>query len=356
MATPEPFPQLSLNYEGPDANPGIQLFGRRFFTDQSVMEYLSEFLLVVNSPKRISDEGEGFDSLLPSWEQLQEWPSGAALGYRAPVRLALKLFAFLGASKLDTRHESHKQQYTVIIDKLKEAIHTDGTIDKQDILHSLENLFLGFQGVGINRTWCAQVFMPVALSLLACETNWQQTKTERGDVTSWREAIPYFSSTQKLFMARGGELLYLHLCNAFRADRNELHDFVSHLDLVEEEQNPQQLHASLQRNLKNITGQCPEALNSVAELIDNIDNLTAEQTNCGEEYMQCAWCPRESWREGYLFAVELNRLCQATIDPIERIDLLMMGCAFQVLRTLCAQSVRYAGLTDELRACGGELV
>ncbi len=43
------------------------------------------------------------------------------------------------------------------------------------------------------------------------------------------------------------------------------------------------------------------------------------------------------WAEGYLFAVELARICRANIDPIERIELLTVGCALQVLRSLCAQ-------------------
>ena len=54
-----------------------------------------------------------------------------------------------------------------------------------------------------------------------------------------------------------------------------------------------------------------------------------------------AWCPEESWREGYLFAYELNNLCAAAIDPLERCELLKLGCVFQVLRSLCSQAARH---------------
>jgi len=356
MPTPKPFPEIILNYEGPDANPGIQLFGRRFFSDQSMMEYLAEFLLVAHSEKRIGQEGEGFRSFLPNWQKLQDWPKGRTLGYKAPVRLGLKLFAFLGASKIETRHESHKKQYRLILERLKEAIRTDSIADKQDILRALENLFLGFQGVGVNRTWCTQAFIPITSSLLACETNWQQKKAERDAVSSWNDAIAYFSNLQKLFMARGGELLYLQICNALRADkRDEFDEFISQFDLSEEERNPRFLHESLEGELSRITNRCPEALDKVADLIDGIDGLTAEKLNREVEDIWCAWCPEDSWKEGYLFAVEVNRLCQADIDPIERINLLMIGCALQVLRSLSAQSMRYSKRNQELSEFGGAL-
>ena len=344
MPLPKPFPQLDLANE--DSNPGIRLFGRRFYTDQTIMELLAEFLLVANSGKQIgkNNDLETFHSMLPARDQLTNWQSGQALGYKAPIRLNLKLFAFLGASKLETRHDSHKQQYKNILRRLKDAILTDGTIDKDDILKSLENLFLGFQGVGINRTWCTQVFLPISDALLARETNWQQTQAERASVTQWADTHQFFSSTQKLFMARGGELLYLQICNALRQNGPVLNKFLANMDLSDEEKDPVQLHAALENNLKNLTNGVPPALDAIASLIDKID--AAANLNNNDEPIWCAWCPEESWREGYLFAVEVNRLCQAVIDPVDRIELLMIGCALQVLRSLCAQSVRYAPYTD----------
>lgn len=356
MPTPQPFPALELNYGDTDANPGIQLFGRRFFSDQTIMEYLVELLLVCHSPKSINSGGGLFNSCLPDWDQLQAWHT-AELGYIPPVRLALKLFSFLGASKLETRHNSHKQQYSLVLKRLRQAIQTDGTIEKQDVLRGLENLLLGFQGAGSNRTWCAQVFVPLCSSLLASEAIWQQSKADKNGVSDWREAIKYFSTTQKLFMARGGELLYLQLCNAFRSREKEFEEFAAQLDdLTPEERKPRSLHNALQHNLRQITGHAPQAVDRIALLIDEIDGFTAERTNRNEEEpVRCGWCPEESWREGYLFAVEINRLCMAAIDPIERIELLMLGCAMQVLRSLCAQSVRYANIGEGQSAGGGGL-
>ena len=53
------------------------------------------------------------------------------------------------------------------------------------------------------------------------------------------------------------------------------------------------------------------------------------------------WCPEESWQEGYLFAVDILRLCKANLDVIDRLYLLETACSLQVLRSLAMQSVRH---------------
>src|SRR5215469_13466587 len=85
-----------------DFNPAIRLFGRRFFGDQSIAELLLEFLLVATSLKRIGDHTVASESLLPEFEVLRSWPHSRPLEYAPKARLNLKLFAFLGASKLET--------------------------------------------------------------------------------------------------------------------------------------------------------------------------------------------------------------------------------------------------------------
>jgi hypothetical protein len=336
MPMPEAFPKTKL---GADANPGIQLFGKRFFIDQTILEHLAELLLILNSPKRL-DKTSTFDNSLPSWEQIQCWPTGKNLEYKVPIRLNLKLFALLGASRIDSRHESHKQHYKDVLVKLENVIRAEG-VDKRDVLRSLENLFLGFQGVGLDRTWCAQTLYPLSKAFLCSEAIWEQTKARRDDVTTWDQAIQYFSYDKRIFMARGGEVLYLQLCNAFRKRDSQLDNFLVSYDLTENEKNPQSLLTSLDRGLRAVTTKVPEVLDAIAYLVDKIDGSTWDATNRHESFTECGWCPEESWREGYLFAVELSRLCSAVIDPIERIELLMVGCGLQILRSLCAQTMRY---------------
>lgn len=98
---PAPFPALDVSG---DYNPGIRLFGKRFISEQSVVEYLVEFLALIYSDKWIADH-ELISTPLPSTEDLHNWPQGKKLYYKLPVKLNLKLFAFLSSSRVDTRHE-----------------------------------------------------------------------------------------------------------------------------------------------------------------------------------------------------------------------------------------------------------
>ena len=53
---PNPYPPIKHSFQmakTEDANPAIQLFGRRFFSDQTVAEFLIEFLLVATSQKKL---------------------------------------------------------------------------------------------------------------------------------------------------------------------------------------------------------------------------------------------------------------------------------------------------------------
>ena len=76
-------------------NPAIHIYGRRFYKDQTPVEYLAEFLLVFASPKQENGEGSYQFANVPCY-----WPED---------RLALKLFSFFPSSKLETRHPVHRQ-------------------------------------------------------------------------------------------------------------------------------------------------------------------------------------------------------------------------------------------------------
>ncbi|HHL34000.1 MAG TPA: hypothetical protein ENJ30_06515, partial [Desulfobulbaceae bacterium] len=150
-------------------NPAIQLFGNRLFSDQTVSEFLVEFLLVIFSPKRIGD-CEPFETVFPTLKQIDYWDN-EKLEYAPKARLNLKLFSFIGASRLDSRHQAHRNHYKTLLERLRQRIRTNSR-DKDDVIRTIENLFLGFQGAGSGRTWCAQSFLPVSPSLLAGETIW----------------------------------------------------------------------------------------------------------------------------------------------------------------------------------------
>ena len=327
-----------------DYNPAIRLFGKRFFSEQTLVELVTEFLSVVFSPKWIG-EGAAIDTPLPPLEDLKCWPENVGLSYKPPVKLNLKLFSFLSISRVDTRHETHKKQYENLYKKLKSQI----SINKGDVEEAIgwiEELLRGFQGAGFNRAWCAQNFFPVTKSLLTQETIWNVSVSKREPLNNWKDSInnfhKYFSISKHRFMARGGELLYLQLCNIFNISETRIMDFARRIGFSDEESDLSKLHQSLQDILQTLDGSNTSNLDKLVNYIESIDLDTHEKSNQKVKRLECEWCPKDSWQEGYLFAVEIRRLLSSVMDPIERLEMFVTGCALQVLRSICAQSVRYS--------------
>ena len=368
---PRPFPFITLQNEvmgDEDFNPAIQLFGRRFFADQTVAELLIELFLIATSAKKIGTHDVSESLPLPDLEQLQNWPSNEPLKYAPKARLNLKLFAFLGASKLETRHETHMQHYQNLVSSLKrpDKLGISTSMDVDEVLKTLENLFLGLQSVGGQRTWCAQAFLPISKRLIAAETLWNDTQARRRNDLTWSTItegfLQFFSFNKHRFLARGGELLYLQLCNALRQDSQSVQKWLyeAGIGCTAEESDTATLHRNLQIALVDVFDACPETVGKLATFLDSgIDAETAENTDLARDgsprLASCGWCPEESWREGAIFAVELLRISQALIDPIERIELLEIACSLQLLRSLCAQSARYGRNARVQADVGGPL-
>ncbi|MGZ5259651.1 MAG: hypothetical protein ACXWC0_18700, partial [Burkholderiales bacterium] len=143
-----------------DKNPAVQVFGRRFFADQTPIEYLAELLLVFASPKDTPQSGE---YAFPRYTSVPRH----ALSYYPKSRLALKLFAFLSGSKLETRHPAHIRAFRAGIEALEHRIHTGPAIKRNDAVRLVLGVFSGLVGVAGERTWTALSFLPASNSLLA---------------------------------------------------------------------------------------------------------------------------------------------------------------------------------------------
>lgn len=344
------FPQL--NHQRIDENPAIQIFGRRFYKDQTEIEYLAEFLLVFLSPKFITNPDQSFSIGFPSDEDLNTWPVDTTLKYKPHEHLPLKLFSFLTSSKLETRHACHKKRFEQIISKLKTEIETDYNMSEEQVINLLEQLLSGFVGVSANRTWCTQVFLPVSKGLIAAETMWKRIQGNNNPHIFWEDSINqgYFTFTNHDFMARGGEVLYLQLCNLKRfLDSSEITNF---------ERENKFKPGSARQALEDITDNLIKLFEETApisKLTKWIEDADPETQNLIQRHdASCGWVPEESWPEAYLFANEFANICKAAIDPLEKIEMLTFCCVLQVLRSICSQAVRYGTvMTDKLKKMGG---
>jgi hypothetical protein len=217
VTLPKPFPYIDISE---DYNPAIRLFGNRLISEQTILEYATEFLAIVFSEKKIASETTA--DPIPTLQMLKKWTSGQSLKYKPPIKLNLKLFAFFGLSRIDGKHEVHEQHYRYLIRRLGNAM-TFNRGSSDQVLDYLDDFLRGFQGAGFNRAWCAQTFYPISPSLLTQETIWNETVANRDQPNTWGEVLnsfkKYFSVSKHRFMARGGEILYLQLCNVFRMNK-----------------------------------------------------------------------------------------------------------------------------------------
>ncbi|MGX2041390.1 hypothetical protein ACWJKU_14840 [Methylocaldum sp. MU1018] len=336
MDTLKPFPADGDHIVADSTNPAIKLYGRRFYKDQTQVEYLAEFLLVFSSPKKNPAEAQ---------ERLGDYsfslPSSGTSGYWTENHIALKLFAFFPSSKLETRHTAHRDAYLEALDVLKD--HVSGSGEKrEETVRLLQSLLGGFVGVGKNRTWATYTFLPVSKELLASELVWSHSTALKDQIKSWSDCSSrkYFASDRHIFMARGGELLFLQLANLF-ADPNNL-------DIKAILQAPSYHHLGcnhisdlaqkVENQLRELLVEAVGTLSKIARLIE--ESLAHYRLDTQYSYSNLGWVPKASRIEALLFAQEIHNLCKATLSPLEKLDLLQTLCSLHVLRSLCFQACR----------------
>jgi hypothetical protein len=352
----ERFPDISV--EDADDNPAIQVFGRRFYKDQTPIEYLAELFLVFSSPKNEDGTDKYSFPIFNSTPKQQ-------LKYYPCHKLGLKLFAFLGASKLATRHPMHMKAFKDSVVKISELTTING-MDRMVAVRLIQGLFAGFVGVAGDRTWTAHTFLPASSSLLSREVLWRHTGAN-GAVNNlpadaeWDEAWKYFNTGAHAFMARGGELLFLQLQNLFNAAKSEnllseigldCADAYGHLTKL---QSISALKVSLEEKFKKLLEDGDRAIGPIGNFIESaLSNSGISSEPEGElKEATLGWVPRKTATEAMLFAWEANNICSAQRGGLQKISLLRDLCVLQVMRSLCFQASRVSDIVKIEGFSGG---
>lgn len=315
------------------ANSAIRLYGRRFYKDQTPVEYLSEFLLAFASPKQTNRDGcYQFKLNTEDGESAYYWPED---------RIALKLFSLFSSSKLETRHPAHRQAYLDVLETVKERI--GGTKDEQEeSLRLIQSLFGGFVGVAKNRTWVTYSFLPVTTNLLARELNWLHSKAAKNkSLINWESiaSYSYFAHDRHNFMARGGELLYLQVVSLFtQQDSSEICVFLNEKEYQHLANRMNGLSIRLEDSLRTMLEESSVQLSCLGDFIE--DTLDEYKIKLEPKPAYLGWVPIVSCTEGLLFAMEMDNVCSSNIGTLEKLDLLQILCCMQVLRSLCFQARR----------------
>lgn len=319
------FPYKKL--EGSDLpemqNLQIQAYGRRIKKDQTVPEYLLEFLLVFIGEK---DCKYGFDKVSEECNDI--------VTYNVDPNIGLKRFIFFENSKLDNRFEIDSKAYEKLREILKNSIIVSNH-HKEDILDIIQELFYGFSAVTRNRGWFAQSLMPICKETIFPEAMGKKGARKSLNFDKDKMLIDKkFEFKEHNFMARGGEVYYLHILQG-----------LNKIKTVNEEQYCE-LKNNIQNNILNLIHSYPQ-LSTIAQWINNKWNgfmaghcekdIETIQGMYKEE-MSCRWITERYKRRSDYTVKELNNLLMCEASEFEKIDLLNTAIIMQTLRMMIESS------------------
>lgn len=325
------FPDINFIKEGVDKdfykeNLQIRTYGRRVIRDQTVIEYLLEFLLVFIGE---SNKTKYFDKINHFYINGKMFKF---IDYSFDSKIALKRFLFLENSKHDNRFEIDEIANEKLKKELLKCIE-DTEIKKDEVIKIIQNLLFGFSAVTKNRGWFAKSTFPICEELIFCEAMGKK---------SVRQNYNYFIDNSKInpkvdsgfefnehnFYARGGEVYYLHLLQGFEKIEKE-----EGVDIRN------QYVFSIQNNLLKLFNSFP-AISKVSQLILNVwKKYLINNTDNYKKYenivsLSCKWIRDEYQNRAVYTVKELENFLRNDLDLFEKYEILSCGMSMQILRMM----------------------
>lgn len=304
-------------------NMAIQLFGNRIFSDQSLYEYLIEFLLVFISPK---DTDKELDAMAFHSSIDKE------LAYYVKPRMGLKRFIFYNRSKKDIKISVDEKAYNNILKLMQKKIEERGIEPQkaESTIETIQDLLYGYAAVLKNRSWTAQSLLPIAPELIFCEAMLNKNARialSRNPAASDTDIEMLFDYSRHNFMARGGEVFYLHILQALQlsdpTDKALLENLLKHL---------------ITANSKDFS-----------YLADWINDSWLKNQNIESDKLwikkPIGFIPSTGYIDcGRNTVFELINFLSNEMHPITRIELLSKGIVLQIMRMMCARTNKYLGI------------
>lgn len=293
------------------------IFGNRFRADQTMYEYLIEFLLVFTSAK---DADLQTDKM-----KFHNIDMEKKMSYWVEPRIALRRFIFYdkarknGSIKADEK--AYQEMMRILLNKMEEIGEEDG----REYLESLQDLLHGYAVVIKKRAWCAQALLPICPELILCGV--MPNEKNRMKLVDWdnnpESVDTKFDLDKRNFLSRGGELYYLHLLQGLENDDKK--------------------REKLEFLLNDLVGVQCKKISKMASFIQdsweeelglNKDNLV-KQLNLsfilGQGYVEC--------EENSID--ELINYLSCKLHPINRIDILAKGVMLQIMRMMSCRVSNY---------------
>ena len=301
--------------------PAIKIYGNRIHADQSLYEYLIEFLLVFSSSKDV--DGNGKLAFHP------ETPTA----YYVEPRNGLRRFVFFEKAKR-TKVGYDEKAYTEIKKVLADSIEGSDE-EKNKFLLGLQELFRGYAAVLKKRTWCAQELLPMCPEMIFCEQMPNDKSRLSGPPAGYENDIAlgcdpdatFYDSSFDLnrhnFLARGGEIYYLHLLQVIENDNTS--------------------RAKLEKYLNNLLTDKSKQFSDLANWIqgkwETSKNLDRSKLT---HRIPMGYIPAGAYTESGNHAVnELITFLSNEMHPVKRVELLSKGVMYQILRMQLEQTAKY---------------
>lgn len=295
------------------------IFGNRFNADQTLYEYLIEFLLVFVSAKE--------DNLQNGKMQFHDISVEKNLCYWVEPRMALRRFIFYDKAKKKGSIPDDELAYRAMIELLISKIEVDDKENAREYIESIQDLFRGYAVVIKNRFWGARSLMPICPEFILCGADPdEKERKKRVEKKNNPEVIDNsFRFDKRNFLARGGELYYLQLLQGLGG--NEVKK------------------VELEYLLNDLVGvQCKK----ISTLAGYIQNMWEEQYHMDKkslsQKLSLAFIPDSGYKKCGEYSVdELINYLSCKLQPISRIDVLAKGVMFQIMRMMSCRVADYLG-------------
>ncbi len=297
------------------------LFGNRFKVDQTLYEYLIEFLLIFSSEKY-----DGEDNYKFKFHKINEM-EGNCLSYTFEPRMGLRRFVFFDKSKKVGNSKADEYAYNMIRQYL-----FDNLVDienKEEYINNLQDLLHGYAVVIKKRFWGAKALLPICPEFIVCGCD--PSKCERKELDkSFSDKIQHriitepeidtrFHFDKRNFLARGGELYYLHLLQGLQNEPEKL--------------------SKLEALLSYMLNEPCKQLSKIADHIQNIwEKGNGFKKESLKETLKISYIPDDAYVSCEKFSIdELISFLSCQLHPINRIDILAKGVMLQIMRMMACQ-------------------
>lgn len=317
----ELFPQGALDPDANDCSIQSLLFGHRIKPQQTRYEYLAEFLQIAMAKKRIvGDDSQPKDEMFIISEKVNDH----MIEYTPVSNMGLKRFVFFDNSRLDTKSAIDDEAYKRCVKIMSDNIELDSSqIEDKDTIFILQNILYGFSIENAGRSWFNKNLLPVCPEVLFPESLARKTHRERASIDSITTDTS-FDFNSYTYMARGGEIYYLHLLHALNNAENEK-------------------KVLLEKQLKCMLSGIPQ-LRDISSFIQKkweVEMDFDDQDNYKPTVKKITKAiPLDyQYRDKYTVS-ELTTFLDNRVQPMEKIDLLSYGIVIQIFRMMIATAAK----------------